>query len=230
VPAGKFIMGSKDDNELAGDAEKPQHTIDLDYDFWMSKFILTNEQYGQYLGGGKHPVSDWQKKKDHPVVNVSWDEAMKYCGWFNQTFKSELGDLLLRLPTEAEWEKAARGAYGNEWPWGNEFDPKKCNSAEGRKGDTTPVGAYSAAGGDSPYGCADMVGNVWEWTNSLWASYPYIDEKSDGIGDTNMRILRGGSFRSPKVSDRCATRNSGYFYPSNKETVSFRVIVTITSP
>jgi hypothetical protein len=162
VPAGKFIIGSKDDNELASDYEKPQHTIDLDYDYWMAKFILTNEQYTQYLGSEKHPVSNWQKKKDHPVVNVSWDDAMKYCLWFNQNFKSELGDLLLRLPTEAEWEKAARGAYGNEWPWGNEFEKNKCNSGEGKKGGTTAVGAYSVAGGDSPYGCADMVGNVWE--------------------------------------------------------------------
>jgi iron(II)-dependent oxidoreductase len=209
VPAGKFIMGSKDDNELASDDEKPQHTIDLDYDYWMSKFILTNEQYGQYLGGGKHPVSDWQKKKDHPVVKVSWDEAMKYCGWFNQTFKSELGDLLLRLPTEAEWEKAARGAYGNEWPWGNEFDKNKCNSREGNKGGTTPVGAYSAAGGDSPYGCADMAGNVWEWTYTLFAKYPYVavdgreDEKSRA-----SRVLRGGSFYYDLYLARCAYRSS----------------------
>jgi hypothetical protein len=107
---------------------------------------------------------------------------MAYCEWFNETFQSELGGLLLRLPREAEWEKAARGAYGNEWPWGNEFDPNKCNSVEGGKGGTTPVGSYSSAGGDSPYGCADMVGNVWEWTEV---------ELTDGWH--RWTLLRGGS-------------------------------------
>jgi len=117
VPAGKFVMGSKENNEFNQEAERPQHTVDLAYDYWMAKFILTNEQYAHYLGKQNHPVKDWQKKKDYPVVNVLWEDAMAYCKWFNETFKSELGDLLLRLPTEAEWEKAARGAYGNEWPW-----------------------------------------------------------------------------------------------------------------
>jgi hypothetical protein len=131
IPKGSFLMGSRDGNELAFDSEKPQHSVDLTYDFWMARFILTNEQYAEFLGNKKHPVSDWLKKKDHPVVSVYWDDAMAYCIWFNETFKSELGDLLLRLPTEAEWEKAARGTYANEWPWGNDFDPKKCNSAEG---------------------------------------------------------------------------------------------------
>ena len=79
VPAGKFVMGSKFSNELASDNEKPQHTVELTYDYWLGKFILTNEQYAEYLGKEKHPVSDWQKKKDHPVVNVSWDDAMEYC-------------------------------------------------------------------------------------------------------------------------------------------------------
>lgn len=207
VPAGKFVMGSKDDNELAADWEKPQHTVELTYDYWMAKFILTNEKYAEYLGKKKHPVSDWQKKKDHPVVNVSWNDVMHYCKWFNETFKSDLGDLVLRLPTEAEWEKAARGAYGNEWPWGNEFDPNKCNSSEGKKGGTTPVGAYSSAGGDSPYGCADMVGNVWEWTHSLLAKYPY--EAKDGREDevsSKSRVLRGGSFGSDRDRARCASR------------------------
>jgi formylglycine-generating enzyme required for sulfatase activity len=208
VPVGKFIMGSKDDNSLASENEKPQHTIDINYDYWMAKFVITNEQYAQYLGKDKHPVSDWQKKKDHPVVSVSWDDAMQYCQWFNQTFKSELGDLLLRLPTEAEWEKAARGAYGNEWPWGNEFDPQKCNSAEGKKGGTTsPVGAYSSLGGDSPYGCADMAGNVLEWTHTLYEKYPYV--AGDGREDEKSRedrVLRGGSFYYYSRVARCAYR------------------------
>ena len=227
VPAGSFVMGSKDDNELAGDDEKPQHTVDIAYDYWLARFILTNEQYAEFLGDKrKHPVEDWQKKKDHPVVSISWNDAMAYCKWFNETFKSELGNLLLHLPTEAEWEKAARGTYGNEWPWGNEFDMNKCNSSEGGKGGTTPVGLYSAVGGDSPYGCADMVGNVWEWTHTLWKKYPYNakdgreDEKSGG-----SRVLRGGAFDFYGRRVRCVLRYMLYPYHTNSN-FGFRVVVS----
>jgi formylglycine-generating enzyme required for sulfatase activity len=207
IPAGKFVMGSKDDNEFQYEDERPQHTVDIPYDYWLGKFILTNEQYAQYLGKKEHPVKDWQKKKDHPVVNVSWDDAMAYCKWFNETCKSDLGDLLLRLPTEADWEKAARGAYGNEWPWGNEFDQNKCNSLEGKKGGTTPVGVYSSLGGDSPYGCADMVGNVWEWTHSLFAKYPYnVKDGREDEASRSSRVLRGGSFLNARSYARCAYR------------------------
>jgi formylglycine-generating enzyme required for sulfatase activity len=229
IPKGKFVMGSKDDNEMAEDGEKPQHTIDINYDYWMAKFILTNEQYAQYLGREKYTISDWQKKKDHPVVNVSWDDAMKYCQWFNRTFKSELGDLLLRLPTEAEWEKAARGAYDNNWPWGNEFDTSKCNSREAGKGDTTPVGAYSATGGDSPYGCADMAGNVWEWMHTLYTKYPYVTgDGRENEKSGNPRVLRGGSFNDDQRDVRCAYRNSCSpdFHDSEDSEIGFRVCIS----
>lgn len=210
IPKGSFLMGSKQENEIAYDSEKPQQSVDLAYDYWMARFILTNEQYAEFFGNRKHPVSDWQKKKDHPVVNVSWDDAMEYCKWFNQTHQGELkaaGNLILRLPTEAEWEKAARGTYANEWPWGNDFDPKKCNTAEGKKGGTTPVGAYSSLGGDSPYGCADMVGNVWEWTHTLFKKYPYAagDGREDEASRAS-RVLRGGSFDYNQGDARCPCR------------------------
>ena len=215
VTKGKFVMGSKDDSELAQDREKPQHTVDLS-DYWMAKFILTNEQYAEFLGKQKHPVSDWQNKKDHPVVNVSWEDAVAYCKWFNETHQSELkeaGNLTLRLPSEAEWEKAARGAYGNEWPWGNEFDKTKCNSSEGGKGGTTPVGAYSSLGGDSPYGCADMVGNVWEWCADWYDEAEYKKRASGSViaprgpQSGTGRVLRGGSFYDNRSLARCAYRD-----------------------
>lgn len=236
VPKGRFVMGSKDDNELAQDWEKPQHTVDINYDYWMAKFILTNEQYAEFLGKKKHPVSDWQKKKkNHPVVSVSWNDAMEYCTWFNETFKSDLGDLLLRLPSEAEWEKAARGAYGNEWPWGNGFDPNKCNSAEGREGGTTPVGVYSTFGGDSPYGCADMVGNVWEWCNDWFSDSEYKGRISDtpvlnpkGPQKGTRRVLRGGSFSLNRSLARCAYR--GLNDPDDRgDDIGFRVCVSSPS-
>jgi len=235
VPAGKFIMGSKDDNEFNQEDERPQRTVELNYDYWMGKFILTNQMFAEFIKstnhvttaekeGGyypkeskfvkgvdwKHPIDPkdkWEDKAEHPVVQVSWDDSMAYCKWFNENFKTELGDLLLRLPSEAEWEKAARGAYANEWPWGNEFDLKKCNSAEGRKGGTTPVGAYSSFGGDSPYSCADMVGNVWEWTHTLFNKYPYnVKDRREDEANRDSRVLRGGSFGSGRRGARCACR------------------------
>jgi formylglycine-generating enzyme required for sulfatase activity len=132
---------------------------------------------------------------DKPAVRELYqrlcDEGMD--AWLDEELKAEIGDGEIRPPTEAEWEKAARGAKGNEWPWGNEFDKTRCNSSEGSKGSTTPVDAYTPQG-DSPYGAADMVGNVWEWCHSLWASYPYKAndgrEKESGAG---VRMVRGGS-------------------------------------
>ncbi len=209
VPKGKFLMGSREDNRLADDDEKPQHTVEIPDDYWIGQFLVTNEQYDLFVQfqNGKHPVSDWKKKKNHPVVRVSWDDAQAYCKWLNETRGNELPQgLVFRLPTEAEWEKAARGEFGFEWPWGNESDENKCNSKEGHKGGTTPVGAYSPAG-DSPYGAADMAGNVWEWTQSLFKGYPY--RAGDGREDlkaSGARVLRGGSWLNFRSIARCSCR------------------------
>jgi formylglycine-generating enzyme required for sulfatase activity len=213
VPAGKFLMGSKDDNKLAYGNERPQHTLYIPYDYWMARYPVTNELYNEYLKskGGKHPIDGWEKKKDHPILYVDWNNAMAYCGWLNNLLKGELPvGLVLRLPTEAEWEKAARGTDGREYPWGNTFDKSKCNTSEGGKSVTTSVDNYSPQG-DSPYGCADMSGNVWEWTHSLFKSYPYKvndgreDEKASG-----NRVLRGGSFIYGDRSARCACRSVSF--------------------
>jgi toxoflavin biosynthesis protein ToxD len=138
-----------------------------------------------------------------------------------------LGKLTLRLPTEAEWEKAARGEYGNEWPWGNEFDKNRCNSSEGRQRNTTPVNSYSPQG-DSPYGCADMAGNVWEWTHTLWQGYPY--QAGDGRENekaSGARVLRGGSFGFLHRGVRCAFRDLNYYNPDNRDyDLGFRLCVS----
>jgi formylglycine-generating enzyme required for sulfatase activity len=213
VPKGKFIMGSKDDNVWASSDEKPQHTVEIPYDYWIGRYPVTNDQFAKFVKATQHKhtwVSDWESKLDHPVVNVSWDDAIAYCKWLNETLRGEIGDGVVRLPTEAEWEKAARGERGNEWPWGNEFDKTKCNSWEAGKRDTTPVGAYSPQG-DSPYGVADMAGNVWEWCHSIYKPYPYkADDGRESESESDPRVFRGGSFvvgaRDLRGACRCWAR------------------------
>jgi formylglycine-generating enzyme required for sulfatase activity len=237
VPAGTFLMGSKGSNpirEFFGAPhdvtdEKPQHTVSIPYDYWMARFPVTNELYDAYVKskGIKHPVNGWEKKKEHPITDLTWTDAMQYCQWLNRRLLllNELlpAGLMLRLPTEAEWEKAARGTGGREFPWGRAFDGNKCNTIESGKGDTTPVGLYSPQG-DSPYGCADMAGNVWEWTQSLFNPYPYI--AGDGREDVNAsgrRVLRGGSYDGIERYARCAFRNGSPVDPFFLSDIGIRV-------
>jgi sulfatase modifying factor 1 len=198
VPAGEFLMGS--DGGEAG--EKPQHPITLDA-YYIGRCPVTQAQYARFVQAAGHRVpfvdADWAKaynwdaarkapprgKEQHPVVLVSWDDAVAYCWWAG-----------LRLPAEAEWEKAARGTDGRIYPWGNKWDAARCNTHEGGKGGTTPVGAYSP-GGDSPYGCADMAGNVWEWCADWYDGGYYAHSPSrnpQGPSSGSYKVLRGGSW------------------------------------
>ena len=119
VPAGKLVMGSLADNRLAEGDEYPQHTVEIPYDYWVGRYLVTNEQFARFVtaSGYKFEQGQWQAKVNYPVAAVSWRDAMAYCQWLNETLRGELNDLTLRLPTEAEWEKAARGTQANEWPW-----------------------------------------------------------------------------------------------------------------
>jgi serine/threonine-protein kinase len=171
IPDGEFLMG---------DELKKVHLSD----YYIARTPITNAQYLRFVrAGGKCPDHWWGGKisvgkEHHPVVNVSWHEATAYCNWL-----SRITDKYYRLPTDQEWEKAARGTDGREYPWGDEPPNKSlCNFGMNVE-DTTPVGKYSPDG-DSPYGCTDMAGNVWEWTDS------WVDEGQ------NTRVLRGGSFHS----------------------------------
>jgi formylglycine-generating enzyme required for sulfatase activity len=210
VPAGAFLMGSTNENKRAYSNERPQHLVNIPYDYWMARFPITNELCNAYVRSKdiQHPLNGWEEKKDHPITNVKWTDAMECCQWFNGLLKNELpSGLILRLSTEAEWEKAARGTDGREYPWGDEFDKNKCNSSEGGKGSTTSVGFYSPHG-DSPYGCADMAGNVWEWTHSLMKAYPYkITDRREDEKAPGARVLRGGSCKYNESYARCAYRN-----------------------
>jgi formylglycine-generating enzyme required for sulfatase activity len=221
IPAGEFLMGSdpRQDKDTR-DAEQPQHTLYLP-DYHLAKTLVTNAQYTAFVQatGHKQP-GHWTEgkppegKEDHPVVNVSWYDAMAYCRWL-----AEVTGKPYRLPSEAEWEKGARGSDGRIYPWGNQWDAKRCNADRGLQGDTTPVGAYPQ--GASPYGLLDMAGNVWEWTQSLWGEnseqpafkYPY----NPGNGRENLkasndflRVLRGGSFDFSARRARCAYRGWSY--------------------
>lgn len=215
VPAGEFLMGSADGDGYA--QERPQHRLSLDT-FQIAKYPVTNGQYARFVAATGHRAPyPWQDSdlpawlENHPVVDVTWHDARAYCRW-----RSQEEGRTYRLPTEAEWEKAARGGDGRIFPWGDEWNPSRCNSSEGR-GDwtTTPVGMYPDGG--SPHGCQDMAGNVWEWTQSAWYQgkqntefkYPY--NPGDGrervdAPDSWGRVLRGGSFYNNRNFVRCAYR------------------------
>lgn len=224
VPAGKFLMG----DDYGGKDEKPQHIVNINYDYWMARFPATNEQYNLYVNasGIQHPLEDWMRKKDHPVL-LTWVEAMAYCKWLNNLLKSELpSKLVVRLPTEAEWEKAARGTDGRKYPWGNEFDENHCNIEDGI---TMPIGLHSPRG-DSPYGCADMSGAPFEWTHSLWTSYPYYeaaDSREKENAPSRDRVVRGSYLREVKRGDvRCAVR-TGFPSDNSQWPMGFRLVVSL---
>jgi formylglycine-generating enzyme len=223
-------MGSKEDNSLASDDEKPQHTVDIGHNFWIGKYPVTNTQFAEFVKARSYLTtaetnksdftwqnprgkqSNWEVKENHPVVCVSWDDANAYCQWINKVDTEELGtNLAFRLPTEAEWEKAARGEYGNEWPWGNDNPVKTLCNIEGWEGDTTPVGKYSPRG-DSPYGAADMSGNVWEWCADWYDPQEYVRRAGAVVTDPRgpesgtARVVRGGSWSLNRTSARCAFR------------------------
>jgi formylglycine-generating enzyme required for sulfatase activity len=167
VPAGEFTMGSNDSSD-----EKPPHRVHLDA-FAIDKYEATNALYRRCVQAGRCREPEWNESGSkfnvvtgsdahykrlgdalsaahHPVVGVSWDDAAAYCAWAGK-----------RMPTEAEWEKAARGTDGRKYPWGEQWDASRANSSESKLNKTTPVGSYP--NGVSPYGAHDMAGNVWEW-------------------------------------------------------------------
>ncbi|MBN8456070.1 SUMF1/EgtB/PvdO family nonheme iron enzyme, partial [Accumulibacter sp.] len=135
-----------------------------------------------------------------PVVGVCWHEARAYCAWLS----AQTGQLW-RLPSEAEWEAAARGREGRRYAWGDEFDASRCNSFESHVRGTTPIGVFPD--GDTPEGVVDLCGNVWEWTSSAYESYPYApDARREGADSDARRVVRGGSWGGDRVNARCASR------------------------
>jgi len=212
VPAGEFLMGSR---EGEGDEdERPQHTLYLPT-FYMGRAPVTTAAFREFLAegyklGNQERFERFNKSEGHPVVCVSWYDALAYAEWRG-----------FGLPSEAEWEKAARGTDGRQYPWGEKWEHGFANTTKyylnlgGRQGggETTPVGQFSPQG-DSPYGCVDMAGNVWEWTRSVYRQYPYDPadgrETLEGGPRETPTVWRGGAFDSNPMNLRCARRPWNY--------------------
>lgn len=299
IPKGKFQMGSRAANHLSVDDEIPQHPCYIPYDYWISRFPITNEQFGEFAVSNKRMdvlLPDWKTRLRQPAVNVSWHSAVTYVHWLNKVYGRELSrGQVFRLPTEAEWERAARGDAGREWPWGNEsldqlidreisymtnssidepddddfygsndvsdffarvfkFDEKdvykvnhaatpeteihwkfkaKRNYAElktmiaslRKTGQLVDVGCFSTFT-DSPYKVGDMMGSITEWTQSLYAPYPY--DPQDGrecLGGDERRVLKG-FFATGR--ERFSVRSARRFcaVPNTKDQLlGFRVVI-----
>jgi serine/threonine-protein kinase len=202
VPAGKFTMGS----ENGQSDERPVHTVYLDA-FYMDKYEVTNARYAACVADGActppHESSSTLSSyygspqyADYPVIHVDWYQAQAYCEWRGA-----------RLPTEAEWEKAARGTDGRTYPWGNNAPTCSLANFANCVGDTSAVGSYPA--GASPYGIYDLAGNVWEWVAdwydaNYYASSPSSNPQGPSSGDG--RALRGGSWYDSGSSVRASNR------------------------
>lgn len=243
VPAGEFLMGSLDSDQAAGSDEKPQHTVSLNA-FWVDRTEVTNAMFARFVvatgykteaerqGWGKVfslseqewgevDGANWQHPRgstttiegldDYPVVSMSWNDANTYCQWVGR-----------RLPTEAEWEKAARGTDGRNYPWGDQApagnllnfaDRNLAQDWSDKNADDgyeflAPVGSYPA--GASPYGALDMVGNAWEWTVDWYVEDYYAHSPTKNPVQTTTaftRVLRGGSWLDRPQFLRVTNRN-----------------------
>jgi serine/threonine-protein kinase len=221
VPMGKFLMGSALPVDPAAQKdEMPQHTVELG-EYWIGRFPVSVAQYTTFTNAtSRQPPFDFPAKSHYPVVNVSWFDAAIYCQWL-----SEQSGKLVRLPTEAEWEKAARGTDGRLYPWGDEFDPARLNCAEGQRPGTTPLDQFPT--GASPYGAMDMVGNTWEWNSDWFDPHYYAQapaENPPGPDVGHYKALRGGAWFSDRAHVRAADRTN--FNPENHyDYVGFRCLI-----
>ena len=220
VPAGEFQMGSDPSDRDADAAEQPAHAVYLDA-YWIDRTEITNARYRTCVAAGacrpSHFTDDPHFNGDRqPVDGVTWDDAVAYCRWAGG-----------RLPTEAEWEKAARGTDGRLYPWGNDWDESLARTFEIKPLQTVEVGSFPA--GASPYSCLDMAGNVWEWVADRFGPYPSDRQVNPRGSDTGgFRVLRGGSFNDNRLFARAAYR--GRHFPGYAFDNGFRVVVSAVAP
>jgi formylglycine-generating enzyme required for sulfatase activity len=258
VPEGSFLMGSSEGTRGAMPPEFPQHEVFLN-SFWVDRTEVTNAMFAAFLNAQGNQVEDgkswldtdrekdyvsieqvdglWQPKEgkeNHPVVMVNWYGAAAYCEWTGR-----------RLPTEAEWEKAARGENGQIFPWGDEFDSSVANLDDMPDKDdwkiectesgcdgfahTSPVGIFFE--GASPYGALDMAGNVWEWVADwedwgYYANSPLSNPRGPSSG--NAKWIRGGSWDSGDYRGRAATRFPSSHPKYSRRDLGFRCVLDVS--
>ncbi|MEZ4865874.1 MAG: SUMF1/EgtB/PvdO family nonheme iron enzyme [Caldilineaceae bacterium] len=257
VPGGEFLMGNhalgaglfldlgvpallkrgitQEEAEAFLAAAAPQHRVTV-ATYHIGKYPVTNGAYARFVAAtGQRPPTHWHgvtpapELHNQPVVYVSWHDALAYCRWL-----SEQTGQAVRLPTEAEWEKAAVGAQGTLFPWGDRMEPTRLNGYQAGIGATSAVGIFAA--GVSPSGALDMAGNVYEWTASLWGDeawrprYGYPYDPADGretltAPDTVYRVLRGGAYYLNHIFTSCTYRDRDL--PTNRgRSLGFRIVVT----
>jgi len=209
VEGGEFLLGS----DMGNEDETPQQAMFIDA-FNIDIYPVTNAEYKEFVDATGHELPrKWEDgtfpegAADHPVVWVTWHDAQAYADWAGK-----------RLPTEMQWEKAARGTDGRVYPWGDTFDAAKCNSRESGVKGTSPVGSYPE--GVSPCGAFDMAGNVWEWTADWYQAYRGSLYELGRYGE-QYKVLRGGSWFDGNDMMRTTTRKS--FDPNQGfSTIGFR--------
>ncbi|MCB1669788.1 MAG: SUMF1/EgtB/PvdO family nonheme iron enzyme [Gammaproteobacteria bacterium] len=239
IPAGEFLMGSDPsvdrqayENERWS-ATQRQGTVTLP-DYYIGRFEVTVGQYAAFVQATGHAYlpSALSANPDYPVANVTWTDALAYCRWLqNQLLDSErtptgLRELLragwtVTLPTEAEWEKAARGSDGRLYPWGNRLQEGFANFGSSA---SRPVGSYDCP--DCSYGLSDMSGNVWELTRSPLQPYPYSSKDDfDSLDGDALWVMRGGSYADGPANIRAAVRG-GVDPGVRNDTIGFRLVLT----
>ncbi len=221
-------MGSGEEDPEGREGERPQHEV-VRPAFYVARYPITVQQLSAFVADSAQEPEDRRALEgfaNHPAVLVTWFEALAYCRWLGQKLKGEAlerlarraeprelweglasGRLVVTLPSEAEWEKAARGTDGRKYPWGDDFDPDRANTREAKVG-VSAVGCFP--GGASPWECEEMSGNVWEWTRSVMQAYPYVG--TDGREDLEApsqfpRVVRGGSSFDVTRRAHCAFRD-----------------------
>ena len=238
IPAGPFPMGAGPttdaeafDNERWS-AASAQGTVDLPA-YLIGRYEVTVAQFAAFVAATGFPADPraFEAPADHPVANVSWPDALAYCRWLDATLRNarqtppELAERLgagwqVILPSEAEWEKAARGTDGRRYPWGDEM----------RRDRATPQRGAAAAAGSLPcpecaYGVLDMSGNVWEWTRSPLQPYPFDDGNRGDLDADALWVMRGGSFTDPARNLRTTTRG-GADPGARRPFIGFRVALS----
>jgi formylglycine-generating enzyme len=232
IPAGEFIIGSDRWPEEGGEAIK----VKLDHDYYIVVHEITNAQYKRFVDATGHRPPDkhdsegepepiWKgnsfapDQADHPVTGVSWEDADAYCTWAG-----------LRLPTEPEWEKAARGTDGRTWPWGNDFDQSRCRSAVGAREGTGAV--YEHPEGRSPYGLFAMAGNVAEWCLDWYEGAKDYDryrnnDPSPRLEAAELKVTRGGGWYQAEFDWTLRTSQRGHCAPAERHCeLGFRPAMT----